>query len=223
LVRLLGLLREQGVTPGRDIQTVPTARETLLEKYRRYLREERGLSEATLRNMLMFVDRFLAEKYPKDLFDFAALTAGDITTFVRRQATELSSGQAKQLVTALRSFFRYLRHRGEIDTDLAGCVPRVPDYSFSSVPKFLPSGSIEKILRRTDRTTPRGRRDHAILMLLPDLDSAPPKSSAWISKMSIGNSAKSQFAVRAEGGPNCRCRPMLAKPLPRGVRLYLFY
>jgi site-specific recombinase XerD len=169
LVRLLGLLREQGVTPGRNIQTVPTARETLLEKYRRYLREERGLSQASLRNMLMFVDRFLAEKYPKDLFDFAALTAGDITTFVRRQATELSSGQAKQLVTALRSFFRYLRHRGEIDTDLAGCVPRVPDYSFSSVPKFLPSGSIEKILQRSDRSTPRGRRDHAILMLLARL------------------------------------------------------
>jgi site-specific recombinase XerD len=165
LVRLLDLLREQGVTP-RNVEATPTAREILLEKYRRYLREERGLAEASLRNMLMFVGRFLGEKYPRDHFDFASLAVGDITTFVRRQATELGSVQAKHMVSALRSFFRYLRHCGEIDTDLAGCVPRVPDYSFSAVPKFLPAGSVAKILRRTDRSIPRGRRDYAILMLL---------------------------------------------------------
>jgi site-specific recombinase XerD len=166
LFRLLDLLREQGVTPRRTIEAVPTAREILLEKYRHYLSEERGLSEGSLRNMLLFVRRFLADKYPGDRFNFAALKVGDITTFVRRQATKLSSGQAKHLVTALRAFFRYLRHRGEIDTDLAGCVPRVRDYSFSTVPKFLPAGSVEKILRLTDRSTPSGRRDYAILILL---------------------------------------------------------
>ena len=165
LVRLLDLLREHGVAP-RNVEATPTAREILLEKYRRYLREERGLAEASLRNMLIFVDRFLVEKYPRDHVDFGALAVGDITTFVRRQATELGSIQAKHLVSALRSFFRYLRHCGEIDTDLAGCVPRVPDYSFSAVPKFLPAGSVAKILRRTDRSIPRGRRDYAILMLL---------------------------------------------------------
>jgi site-specific recombinase XerD len=168
LFRLLDLLREQGVTPLRKI-AAPTAREILLEKYRRYLREERGLAEASLRNMLMFVHRFLVEKYPRDRFDFAALKVGDITTFVRRHATELSSVQAKHLVTALRGCLRYLRHCGEVDTDLAGCVPRVPNYSFSTVPKFLPAGSVEKILHRTDRGTPRGRRDYAILMLLSRL------------------------------------------------------
>ena len=169
LVRLLDLLREQGVTPRRTIEAAPTERETLLETYRCYLREERGLAEASVRNMVPFVDRFLAQKYPRGHFDFAALTADDTTTFVRKQATELGSVQAKHMVTALRGFFRYLRHRGEIDTDLAGCVPRVPDYSFSTVPKFLPTGSVEKILRRTDWTTPKGRRDYAILLLLARL------------------------------------------------------
>jgi Phage integrase, N-terminal SAM-like domain len=214
LVRLLDLLREQGVTP-RNVEATPTAREILLEKYRRYLREERGLAEASLRNMLIFVDRFLVEKYPRDHVDFAALAVSDITTFVRRQATELGSAQAKHLVSALRSFFRYLRHCGEIHTDLAGCVPCVPDYSFSAVPKFLPAGSVAKILRRTDRSIPRGRarlrHSDAARQIL---DSARPKSSAWILKMSIGNSAKSQFGVRAGDGPNCRCRPMLGSPLP---------
>ena len=72
------------------------------------------------------------------------------------------------MVTSLRSFFRYLRHRGEIDTDLAGCVPCVPAYSFSTIPRFLPPGAVEKILRRTVGAT-HGRRDYAVLMLLARL------------------------------------------------------
>jgi site-specific recombinase XerD len=169
LVRLLELLREQGIAPQRTTEAVPTARETLLEKYRCYLREERGLACESVRNMLPFVDGFLAQKYPSDDIDFAALKVDDITTFVRKQATEFGSVQAKHMVTALRAFLRYLRHRGEVDTDLAACVPCVPNYSFSTVPKFLPAGSVEKILRRTDRSTPRRRRDHAILLLLARL------------------------------------------------------
>jgi hypothetical protein len=111
-VRLLGLLREHGVTPGRNIQTVPTARETLLEKYRRYLREERGLSEASLRNMLMFVDRFLAEKYPKRPFRFCRAngwrhhnirsTAGDRAEFGTGQTTGYSAPQLFPIPTASR-------------------------------------------------------------------------------------------------------------------------
>ena len=167
LMKLLDLLRQQGVTPRR-IEAVPTARETLLEKYRCYLREERDLAYGSVRNMVPFVDRFLAQKYPRDHVDFAALKVGDITSFVRKQATELGSVQAKHMVSSLRSFFRYLRHTGEIHTDLAGCVPCVPVYSFSTIPRFLPPGAVEKILQRTVGAT-HGRRDYAVLMLLARL------------------------------------------------------
>src|SRR5579875_2214217 len=140
LMKLLDLLREQGVTPRRTIGPAPTPRDTLLEKYRCYLREERGLAPGTIRIVLPFVDRFLAQRFPRHCFDFAALDAKDITTFVRKQATELGSVQTKHMVTALRGFCRYLRHCGDVETDLAGCVPRVPYYAFSTVPRFLPTG-----------------------------------------------------------------------------------
>ena len=166
-----------------------------VEKYRRYLREERDLAYGSVRNMMPFVDRFLAQKYPRDHFDFAALKAGDITSFIRKQATELGSVQAKHAVSSLRSFFRYLRHTGEIHTDLAGCVPCVPVYSFSTVPGFLPHGALEKILRRTVGAI-HGRRDCAVLM-----------------KMSIGNAVKSRFEARVDDGPKCRCRLTSGKPL----------
>jgi site-specific recombinase XerD len=169
LTRLLDLLREQGITPQLEIKSVPDTRQILLEDYRRYLLDERGLAESSVRNLLMYVNQFLGTKYPHDRFNFGALRARDILTIIRRHALESSSVQAKHLGTALRSFFRYLRHRGEIAIDLAACVPVVRHYSLSTVPKFLPADAFKKILRSTDRSTPHGRRDHAILMLLARL------------------------------------------------------
>jgi site-specific recombinase XerD len=141
----------------------------LIEDYRRHLLNERGLSEGSVRNLLMYVNQFLGTKYPHDRFNFGALRARDILTIIRRHALQSSSAQAKHLGTALRSFFRYLRYRGEIAIDLAACVPVVRHYSLSTVPKFLPADAFKKILRSTDRSTPHGRRDHAILMLLARL------------------------------------------------------
>ena len=169
LTRLLDLLREQGIAPQLQTKPVPTTREILIEDYRRHLLNERGLSEGSVRNLLMYVNQFLGAKYPHDRFNFGALRARDILTIIRRHALQSSSAQAKHLGTALRSFCRYLRYRGEIAIDLAACVPVVRHYSLSTVPKFLPADAFKKILRSTDRSTPHGRRDHAILMLLARL------------------------------------------------------
>jgi site-specific recombinase XerC len=169
----------------------------LLEKYRCYLREERGLAYGSVRNMMPFVDRFLAQKYPRDHFDFAALKAGNITSFIRKQATELGSVQAKHMVSSLRSFFRYLRHTGEIKTDLAGCMPCVPVYSFSAIPRFLPPGAVEKILQRTVGAT-HGRRDYAVLMLLARLGLRTCEIVSL--ELEDVDWERSQITVRGKGG-----------------------
>jgi hypothetical protein len=65
VMRLLEVLREQGITPRHAIEAVPTPREALLEKYRCYLRERQGLAQGTARIVLPFVDRFLAQRFPR--------------------------------------------------------------------------------------------------------------------------------------------------------------
>jgi site-specific recombinase XerD len=97
------------------------------------------------------------------------LCAADVTGFVTRHAHQLSPVRAGIMVTALRSFFRYLRHRGAIATDLAGCVPAVPNWSLSTLPRFLPTAAVERLLKRCVRKTAVGRRNHAILLLLARL------------------------------------------------------
>ena len=77
--------------------------------------------------------------------------------------------RAQLMVSALRSFFRFLLQRGEIATDLAACVPAVADWRLSTVPKYLSAEEIERLLSSCDQGTGVGRRDHAILLLMARL------------------------------------------------------
>jgi site-specific recombinase XerD len=168
LYRFLRMLRELGVTQRRNKPPL-SPRERLITDYRRYLSEERGLTQATVVNYVPFVDQFLSTRFQRISLNFSRLRAPDLTGFVRRQAQKLSPGRAQLLVTALRSFLRYLRYQGKIKSDLATCVPTVARWSFAALPKFLPAGTVQKVLDRNDRRTPLGRRDYAILLLLARL------------------------------------------------------
>ena len=73
------------------------------------------------------------------------------------------------MVTALRSFLRFLHQRGDITVDLAGAVPPVMHWRLSGLPKSLPAEQVESMLASCDQSTPVGRRDYAILLLLARL------------------------------------------------------
>ena len=67
------------------------------------------------------------------------------------------------------SFFRFLFQKGELQADLAASVPTVADWRLSTVPKFLTSEEVERVLKACDRRTATGRRDYTILLLLARL------------------------------------------------------
>jgi site-specific recombinase XerD len=168
LQRMLALLCEKGVVKCQP--PVPhTARCKVIAEFQRYLSQDLGRSFSTLKNYVPFVDQFLLERFHNRAPNFTSLRAPDVTRFVMRHAHQLSPLRAGLMVTALRSFFRYLRHRGAIATDLAGCVPTVPVWSLSTLPRFLPTAAVERLLKRCDRKTAVGRRNHAILLLLARL------------------------------------------------------
>ena len=169
LHRFLSLLRQSGVVKPCREQPIETPRQRVIEGFRRYLLQERRLSPATPHNYVPVIDQFLSERFPGKALKLSAIRAVDVTDFVRRHAHQLSPGRASLMVTALRSFFRYLLHRGEVRTDLAACVPTVPRWSFSVLPKFLSTEAVKRVLKGCDRQTPIGRRNYAILLLLARL------------------------------------------------------
>jgi site-specific recombinase XerD len=147
----------------------PTARQIVLEQFQHYLRQERGLADGTIKKYTPIVRAFLAEKFPAGSPDFHQISAADIAKFVRRQAERITTKDAPTVVTALRSFLRHLLYRGAIDTNLAACVPTIATWSLSKVPKFLPAEQIQRVLDSCDRSTPIGKRNYGILLLLARL------------------------------------------------------
>ena len=166
LFRLLTMLR-----PDRSGVNAPppTPVDVALGLFQQYLRQERSLSEATVINYTPVARSFLSERFPKGAVHCQQIIAADITAFVQRQATLISSKRAPLVVTALRSFLRYLFHRGIVAVDLAACVPTIATWSLSKVPRFLAGEQIQKILDSCDRGTAIGRRDYALLLLLARL------------------------------------------------------
>jgi site-specific recombinase XerD len=169
LHRFLSLLRQSGVVKPSREQPIETPRQRVIEGFRSYLLQERRLSPATPHNYVPVIDQFLSERFPGKALKLSAIRAVDVTDFVRRHAHQLSPGRASLMVTALRSFFRYLLHRGEVRTDLAACVPTVPRWSFSVLPRFLSTEAVKRVLKGCNRETPIGRRNYAILLLLARL------------------------------------------------------
>lgn len=169
LQKLISLLRERGIVSQERCRAIQGPRELVEKAFEQYLSLERGLSQATVVNYLPFVRQFLLERFGSERIRLSKLRAADIIDFVQRHAHDLSFGRTKLMVSALRSFLRHLRHRGKIATDLAACVPCVPNWSFASLPKFLLPGQVQQVLDHCDQRTETGKRDYAILLLLARL------------------------------------------------------
>jgi site-specific recombinase XerD len=169
LRRLLGILRAQGVCREGASAVEPDPRQRVEEGFKRYLSVERGLAPATLANYLPVARQLLLERFGRGPIRLSGLQAADVIGFVQRHARDFCPRRTKLMLTALRSFLRYLQLRGDIGVDLAACIPCVPRWTLTEIPKFLPPGAVARILKHCERHNTEGLRDHAILLLLARL------------------------------------------------------
>jgi integrase/recombinase XerD len=168
LLPLLGYLRGLGVLAEEEVVAPVGLVEVALERYRRYLLVERGLSVITSRVYVDAVRPFLAGRVSPDTqrLELRDLRAADVTTFVVGRCPAQSRGAAKQTTTALRSLLVYLHVSGETKRPLAGAVPSVAGWRLAGLPKGLEPDQVQALLASCDRDTATGRRDFAILTTL---------------------------------------------------------
>jgi integrase len=218
-IRLLfKLLRDVGVvSPQRElIASTPVQR--LANEYRVFLQKKRGLDRATIYNYSRHIDRFLAERFGSARINLRTLGVSDIATFVRRHAPRHGRGLAAQMVTGLRSFFRFAQFRGLIRSDLAALVPAVPSWEMSGPPKHLPTGAVQRVLTACERSTVRGKRDYAILLLLARLGLRAGEIVAL--QLDDINWANAELAVRSKKGDGWARFP-LPSDVGRALARYL--
>lgn len=170
LRHLLAFLHGQGVVPNEKRVPLPrTSVDSYLHAYAQYLREVRGLANATIDTYIPFIRQFLTERFSDGPVALSKLWASDVVGFVQRHASQLQPKRAKILTCALRSFLQYGRYRGSVKRDLAAAVPVVPNWSLSAIPRAIAADQVRQLLQSIDQCTALGRRDYAIVLLLARL------------------------------------------------------
>jgi site-specific recombinase XerD len=164
----LSYLRETGLVPEAAPLVTPLG--ALVVRYRSWLVQERGLSPTTVLRYENTARRFLEESSDAGVFAPADLTGADVNAFLLRESARVSAGSAKGRVAELRSILRFLYLQGITGLSLGASVPAVGGWRFAALPPSGMSASdIQHLLDCTDRGTPVGIRDFAMIMLVSRL------------------------------------------------------
>lgn len=164
---LLGTLTCLGLLPQEQAVTAPSRIDLLLDGFRGYLRDERGLTECTAQTYLLRVGRFVAD-YGHD-GDLRGLTSAQVSAAVLQESGSLSVGSVQLFVTALRSLLRYCQVAGLVDKDLSGAALGITGRRRSCLPQRVSASEVTALLRSCDRRTALGRRDYAVVLTLARL------------------------------------------------------
>jgi len=207
LRRLLELMRAAGAAAV-EKALPPVPAERLVEHYRRYLLAELGLAPSTVTGYEWHVRKFLFRQYGNGKICLRRCQLQDAIRFIREVGSRSGLRHTQLLVAALRSFFRFLFHRGEIDRDLAPAIPNVPHWTLASLPKYLSAETVERVLSRCERHTPLERRNYAMLSLLARLG-LRGREVLHLALEDIDWEA-SQITIRASKGPGWTRLPLPA-------------
>ena len=163
-------LRQKGaLTPAPPPE--PTARESLLNGYRRHLIHDRGLTETTVRRYEGFARRFLTERAARTGSETGTegLTSAEVNSFMLEATGRLVVDSAKREAADLRALLRYLYLADVLEVDLGAAMPPVAAWRGRSLPQTMSAADVDRLLAGCDRTTVSGRRDFSVLVLLARL------------------------------------------------------
>jgi integrase/recombinase XerD len=149
------------------VHAVPTARERLVDAYVSHVRDVRGLANSTCVQHAATASEWLSFLgFDGDDGVLRAVGTDQIQAFLRLVGPRQSRASLQHIVAQLRSFLRFLAGRGlapsGLDTQID--TPRV--YRGERLPRALPWETVLAFLQAIDRSTPMGRRDYAMFVLI---------------------------------------------------------
>jgi integrase/recombinase XerD len=145
----------------------PTPCERMVAAYRGYVERVRGLAESTIVHHCSTASELLAFLgVDGDLAVLRSVDQRQIEAFVRTSGTRLSRASLQHVVAHLRSFLRFLASRGEIARGLDSSIDTPRVYRGERLPRSLPWATVQAFLAAIDRSTPMGRRDYAMFLLI---------------------------------------------------------
>jgi len=141
--------------------------EQCVTNYTRYLEDVRGFAQSTCTYHRRTVAEFLAHLgYAESPARLAALSGHDLETFLCAVGPRQTRGSLQHVVSHLRAFLRFLASTGKIESGLDTQIDTPRVYRGEQLPRALPWETVRGLLKAIDRTTPMGRRDYAIFLLI---------------------------------------------------------
>jgi len=190
---------------------------SFLEDFLEHLRTERQLSEHTLRNYALDISQFLAfweENQPGQSLHLA--TYRHLRSFLAATLKGRSKATMARKLSALRTFFKFLQRRGEVDANPARLAPTPK--TDQPLPHFL---SVDEVFHLLDRVGGevgfRSRRDRAILEMFY---SAGLRLSE-LSGLSLSDLDMTQGLVRVWGKGSKERLAFLGQPARTAFSAYL--
>lgn len=147
--------------PPDPLQSFPL----LLREFAAYMREHRGNPENTIIGRIKSTEKFLEflRSRRRRIID---LRLSDLDAYVVKCSKRYAPVTVADVCSMLRSFTRFLRASGGISIDLAPSVLGPVVRKGARPRRTLPWNDVRRILRTIDRSTPCGKRDYALLLLM---------------------------------------------------------
>lgn len=158
-------LRQRAVIPSADRSVTETTTPRLFVQFCAWMQDHRGAANATL----TAYGRIIIDAIQTLGDDPKQYGVGALRMFVLDRANKHGRSKAKLVMTALRTFVRYLISAGECPIGLDAAIPTIAHWRLSALPRYLPAPDVERIVAACDPTTSVGARDRAILLLLSRL------------------------------------------------------
>ncbi len=163
----LHILREMDLAPPVCKPILPE--DNILQMFQKHLTKVCGITDTSASVYIRHLRPFLQNIYTGEIFPFNSLTAKDVEMYIVCIAPLYKPKTIKLYCTSLRAFFRFLKLLGKIDRPLEDAVPTVPDWSLSSIPKYLEEQQISVFLSSFDMHTIFGIRNRAMAMLMAEM------------------------------------------------------
>ena len=143
---------------------VPVGMHKALREYEQYARERRHMRSTSLAEYMHSIAVFLDFLRTRSLESLDTLQAEDISAFIRTR-TAWKPRTVSGVSAGLRLFLQYLFMRDILPRDLSTAIPTVRLASKATVPSVWEPELVERLLAVVDRSSPKGKRDFAILLL----------------------------------------------------------
>lgn len=168
LVTVLGAVARDGHVERARVETsrlqVAAAMKKWLSEYEQYARDRRHLRASTLQGRMRTIRVFLDALGSRNVEKLEHLQPADIAAFVASRG-RMCPRSMSRTVSDVRCFLRFLLLRGVLRQDLSPLLPTVRVARDATIPSVWEPELVERLLKVVERSSPKGKRDYAILLL----------------------------------------------------------